>query len=88
MLDFGLAKLSGGRADARGATSPTLYEPCTGERAGNDRRHRRLHVAGAGDGRDSVDARSDIFSFGAMLYEMVDGLARVSGASAAETLMP
>ena len=27
----------------------------------------------------TVDARSDIFSFGAMLYEMVTGVARVSG---------
>ena len=34
----------------------------------------------------TVDARSDIFSFGAMLYEMVTGSRAFPGASTAETL--
>ena len=51
VLDFGLAKLIGGRRHARGGLAHA-HEPCTGERAGNDRRHRRLHGAGASDGRD------------------------------------
>ena len=33
-----------------------------------------------------VDARSDIFSFGAMLYEMVTGVRAFAGASTADTL--
>ena len=33
-----------------------------------------------------VDARSDIFSFGAMLYEMVTGRRAFAGNSTAETL--
>ena len=33
-----------------------------------------------------VDARSDIFSFGAMLYEMVTGVRGVRGTSTADTL--
>jgi Tol biopolymer transport system component len=33
-----------------------------------------------------VDARSDIFSFGAMLYEMVTGVCAFAGASTADTL--
>ena len=37
-----------------------------------------VHVARAGQG-EAVDARSDVFSFGAMLYEMVTGAARVRG---------
>ena len=35
---------------------------------------------------DATDARSDIFSFGAMLYEMVTGQRAFAGKSAAETL--
>ena len=53
--------------------------------AGSGGGHGRLHVAGAGDGR-KVDARSDVFSFGAMLYEMVTGRRAFAGNSTAETL--
>ena len=56
----------------------------TGERTGNDRRYRRLHGARATGG--TVDARTDIFSFGAMLYEMLTGWRAFPGASTAETL--
>ena len=51
VLDFGLAKLIGD-ADTPEEDSPTLTSQALRERAGNDRRHRRLHGAGASDGRD------------------------------------
>ena len=51
VLDFGLAKLIGD-ADTPDEDSPTLTSHALAERAGNDRRHRRLHGAGASDGRD------------------------------------
>jgi serine/threonine protein kinase len=35
---------------------------------------------------ESVDARSDIFSFGAVLYEMATGQRAFAGTSSAETL--
>jgi eukaryotic-like serine/threonine-protein kinase len=49
------------------------------------RRHCAVYVAGAGQGR-KLDARSDIFSFGAVLYEMVTGRRAFRGDSTAATL--
>ena len=51
VLDFGLAKLSGAtrRSDEADLTT---YRRCGAQRAGDDCRHRRLHVAGAGHRRE------------------------------------
>jgi eukaryotic-like serine/threonine-protein kinase len=84
VLDFGLAKLVGADETSDGET-PTV----TG--------HAALSAPGTVAGTAAyispeqatggpVDARSDIFSFGAMLYEMVTGVRAFEGSSTADTL--
>jgi eukaryotic-like serine/threonine-protein kinase len=84
VLDFGLATLVGDNEDSHPAT-PTI----TAEAALSAPRT----VAGtaaymapeqATGGR--VDPRSDVFSFGALLYEMVTGARAFAGTSTADTL--
>jgi serine/threonine protein kinase len=84
LLDFGLAKLMDWSPGAGIANTSTLH-------------HSPLTVAGAIMGAVSymspeqasggkLDARSDIFSFGAVLYEMVTGRCAFRGNSAISTL--
>ncbi|HEU0108770.1 MAG TPA: serine/threonine-protein kinase, partial [Vicinamibacteria bacterium] len=87
VLDFGLAKL----ASQEEAGSPEHETRTKDGDAG--RLSRPGTVAGTAGymspeqatGRN-VDARSDVFSFGAMLYEMVTGRLAFAGSSMAETL--
>ncbi len=84
VLDFGLAKLSGGGDDAdenyeTRTTDVVLSAP--GTLAGTAAYMSPEQATGG-----KVDARSDIFSFGATLYEMVTGVRAFAGSSAADTL--
>ena len=79
ILDFGLAKLPAVRREAAESTAHCRgisHEP--GQRSGHD----RLHVSRAGAGEE-LDARSDLFSFGAVLYEMATGQQAFTGNTSA-----
>ncbi len=71
LLDFGLAKLAtAGAKSFDGSTRATLTSPLTGQ---GTILGTLLYMSPEQlEGRE-VDARSDIFSFGAVLYEMVTG---------------
>jgi Tol biopolymer transport system component len=83
VLDFGLAKRAG-RADGSDETTFTLEaDPALslpGTIVGTAAYMPPEQATG-----DTVDARSDIFSFGAMLYEMATGARPFGGTSVAET---
>jgi eukaryotic-like serine/threonine-protein kinase len=83
VLDFGLAKLSGSNDAADDHLTHTaaggLSAP--GTIAGTAAYMSPEQATGG-----PVDARSDIFSFGALLYEMVTGARAFAGTSTADTL--
>ena len=85
VLDFGLAKLTARDDDRRGRDgSRTSRMPRSARRARSPARPPTCRPEQATGG--TVDARSDIFSFGAMLYEMVTGARAFAGTSTADTL--
>ena len=85
ILDFGLAKLlqAGDVAEQDTATEETAASPLSqpGVISGTPAYMSPEQATGG-----AVDARSDIFSFGSMLYEMVTGRRAFVGASRGETL--
>ncbi len=84
VLDFGLAKLLYEEDEERDPSAPTqLIEHLTeaGQRMGT-----LAYMAPEQASGEAVDARADIFSFGAMLYEMATGQRAFSGKTPAETL--
>ena len=78
VMDFGLAKSIGGTVDSEAKTESFLTAP--GTILGTLPYMSPEQVTG-----DQIDARSDIFSFGALLYELVSGRQPFAGDSAAAT---
>jgi len=83
LLDFGLAKVAIAAAGRPHTMQPTASSPLTG--AGNILGTLQYMAPEQLEGRD-VDARADIFSFGAMLYEMVTGTRPFDGNSQASII--
>ena len=85
VLDFGLATLAAGRSRSTRRTRPARAPPPSKrERAPSSARSptcRRSRRRGT-----PVDARSDIFSFGAIFYEMLSGLRAFRGGTTFGTL--
>jgi serine/threonine protein kinase len=84
VLDFGLAKLVGADETSDGETPPVTAPAALsapGALAGT-----AAYISPEQATGGAVDARSDMFSFGAMLYEMVTGARAFAGTSTADTL--
>jgi Tol biopolymer transport system component len=84
VLDFGLAKLSEAGVTSEDATASISVDhgfTLPGTIAGTAAYMSPEQATG-----DRLDARSDIFSFGAMLYEMATGARPFSGTTVADTL--
>ncbi len=82
LLDFGLARLEPQRSSE---TSPTVATPTATKTGALMGTVGYMSPEQARGGR--ADARSDIFSLGCVLYEMVTGRRAFSAGSAAETLV-
>jgi Tol biopolymer transport system component len=85
VLDFGLAKLVSSRGGPESETEADEEERGTLSRPGavaGTIGYMSPEQAAGGE----VDARSDVFSFGALLYEMATGRRAFSGGSTAEVL--
>src|SRR3989442_6417808 len=82
ILDFGLAKLTQGDGNQAQTDIPTRrVDTDPGVVMGTVGYMSPEHLKG-----HAVDHRSDIFSFGAILYEMLSGRRAFHGESAAETM--
>ncbi len=83
VLDFGLAKLHPGGAVAGVSVAATLTSPITAQGTILGTLH---YMAPEQVEGKEADARSDIFSFGALVYEMVTGKRAFAGSSAASVI--
>src|SRR5271169_931967 len=85
LLDFGLAKLTEKTVDSEAATATMTAEDALQTEEGSIVGTVAYMSPEQAEGR-KVDARSDIFSFGAVLYEMVTGRRPFEGATRISTL--
>jgi Tol biopolymer transport system component/aminoglycoside phosphotransferase (APT) family kinase protein len=83
LLDFGLAKVHSGGTAADLSAAPTITSPLTG--TGSIVGTFQYMAPEQLEGREA-DARSDIFAFGAVLYEMVTGKRAFMGATQASVI--
>lgn len=81
VLDFGLAKLTESPAQAAPAPLAANNSTEAGIVMGTPRYMSPEQARG-----ERVDARTDIFSLGVLLYEMIAGMAPFAGATASETV--
>lgn len=77
LLDFGLAKLMGSPADSPGDVTRTVAGTILGTAA---------YMSPEQAEGKPLDARSDVFSFGAVLYEMLSGTRAFAGDTAAHVV--
>ena len=83
LLDFGLAQVQSGGTAADLSAAPTMTSPLTG--TGSIVGTFQYMAPEQLEGREA-DARSDIFAFGAVLYEMVTGKRAFIGATQASVI--
>src|SRR4030095_16873998 len=83
LLDFGLAKLHSPATALEVSAAPTITSPLTG--AGSLVGTFQYMAPEQLEGREA-DARSDIFAFGAVLYEMVTGRRAFTGTTQASVI--
>ena len=83
LLDFGLAKIVGGELDSESSDAPTRQKDLTKERSiiGTLQYMAPEQLEGK-----EIDARTDIFAFGALLYEMITGRKAFEGNSQASLI--
>ena len=83
ILDFGLAKLAQKSTVATEGATPTSSPTAAGVVMGT-----ASHMAPEQVRGETVDARTDIFAFGAVLFEMLSGKRAFRRDTAAETMTP
>jgi serine/threonine-protein kinase len=84
VLDFGLAKLT--QADGAGGEDATTLDAQAGLSRPGTVAGTPAYMSPEQASGGTVDARSDVFSFGSVLYEMVAGRRPFGGGSSAEML--